>query len=223
MSTKIFGGDDAKAKGAVPFDWAQVSSKHAPHATPSAGLDIATHQQLRMRMEQIERDLEAQRRQAFEEGVRQGEASVRQHHSAQAEALLARLALTVQDLVGGRDKLRRQAETDVGRLSVAIARRILNREVSIDPEVLLGVVKAALQRIETRELFRLRVHPQHAAALSQGIERLGLPKRVEVCPDGSLEPGAAIFETEHGNLDASIETQLREIERGLGGLVKAHT
>ena len=34
---------------------------------------------------------------------------------------------------------------------------------------------------------------------------------------GRGEPGAVVFETERGNLDASVETQLREIERGPGG------
>jgi flagellar biosynthesis/type III secretory pathway protein FliH len=38
---------------------------------------------------------------------------------------------------------------------------------------------------------------------------------IEVIPDPSRQPGALVFETERGNLDASIETQLLEIERGL--------
>jgi flagellar biosynthesis/type III secretory pathway protein FliH len=39
--------------------------------------------------------------------------------------------------------------------------------------------------------------------------------QVEVIADSSREPGAVIFETSCGNLDASVESQLREIERGL--------
>jgi flagellar assembly protein FliH len=38
---------------------------------------------------------------------------------------------------------------------------------------------------------------------------------VEVIADPSAEPGAVIFETDRGNLDASLESQLKEIERGL--------
>jgi flagellar biosynthesis/type III secretory pathway protein FliH len=33
--------------------------------------------------------------------------------------------------------------------------------------------------------------------------------------DPALEHGAAVFETTRGNLDASVETQLREIGQGL--------
>ena len=33
--------------------------------------------------------------------------------------------------------------------------------------------------------------------------------------DGSRDPGVVVFETDRGNLDASVESQLGEIERGL--------
>ena len=33
--------------------------------------------------------------------------------------------------------------------------------------------------------------------------------------DGSLQPGGVVFETNQGNLDASVDSQLAEIERGL--------
>ena len=39
--------------------------------------------------------------------------------------------------------------------------------------------------------------------------------RFEVVAEPRLERGAAIFETTRGSLDASIETQLDEIQRGL--------
>jgi flagellar assembly protein FliH len=40
--------------------------------------------------------------------------------------------------------------------------------------------------------------------------------------DASREPGAVIFETQRGNLDASIESQLQEIERGLTDRLGRH-
>jgi flagellar biosynthesis/type III secretory pathway protein FliH len=36
-----------------------------------------------------------------------------------------------------------------------------------------------------------------------------------VVADASREPGTVIFETARGNLDASVDAQLQEIERGL--------
>jgi flagellar assembly protein FliH len=39
--------------------------------------------------------------------------------------------------------------------------------------------------------------------------------RIEVIADPSREPGSVQFETPRGNLDAGVESQLQEIERGL--------
>jgi flagellar biosynthesis/type III secretory pathway protein FliH len=36
-----------------------------------------------------------------------------------------------------------------------------------------------------------------------------------VVPDAARELGSVVFETERGSLDASVDTQLEEIERGL--------
>src|SRR5206468_3414461 len=97
----------------------------------------------------------------------------------------------------------------------AIARRVLRRELAIDPEALHGLVLGALEKLQGQELTRARVHPAHAALVSACLARAGGASPVEVLPDPAREPGSVIFETQRGNLDASIESQLQEIERGL--------
>jgi flagellar biosynthesis/type III secretory pathway protein FliH len=47
------------------------------------------------------------------------------------------------------------------------------------------------------------------------LERADMSAKVKVISDAAQEPGAAIFEMPSGNLDASMDSQLREIERGL--------
>ena len=42
-------------------------------------------------------------------------------------------------------------------------------------------------------------------------------------PDASRELGTVIFETQRGNLDASVESQLQEIERGLADRLRRNT
>ena len=48
-------------------------------------------------------------------------------------------------------------------LALAIARRILHRELTVAPEALLGLVKAALEKIGGREIHRVRVSPRGRA------------------------------------------------------------
>jgi flagellar assembly protein FliH len=55
----------------------------------------------------------------------------------------------------------------------------------------------------------------------QFFEQMGLPQRVEVIADAGLLPGGVTIESGRGSLDASVDTQLAEIERGFADLVKA--
>jgi len=56
---------------------------------------------------------------------------------------------------------------------------------------------------------------QEARNIEQHLEQARTGARFEVVPEPRLERGAAIFETSRGSLDASVETQLDEIQRGL--------
>jgi flagellar assembly protein FliH len=101
------------------------------------------------------------------------------------------------------------------RLAVAIARRVVRRELTIDPQAITGLVKAALEQISAGERIRVRVHPQDEAAVRSCLAAAGRAASVEVAGDAALERGSAILEAERGDLDASANTQLAEIERGL--------
>jgi flagellar assembly protein FliH len=159
--------------------------------------------------------LEAKIREAHAAGVREGEAAGRKAATAEFQAAIDRLGHSIEEISGLRARLRREAEQDLIRLALAIAQRIIRRELAVDPEAIHGLVLGALEKLQGQEICRVRVHPSHAPQVSACLRQLAPASPVEVVPDASREPGAVIFETERGNLDASVETQLREIERGL--------
>ena len=170
------------------------------------------------------RDFDAEKKKeckaAFDRGVAEGTAAGRQQSAAQIQPVIEKLARTVDELAALKPRLRHEAEEDVVKLALAIARRILYRELATSPEALLGLVRSALDRLEGREVHRLRVHPQDAASLQQKMQSAGNARKIEIVGDPSLQRGSAIFETAHGALDASVDTQLNEIERGLADLVR---
>ena len=155
---------------------------------------------------------------AHQQGYQEGQSMARQEMAGQVDAIAARLARTIEELSGMRQRFRREAEEDVVALALAIARRILHRELTVAPEALLGVLKAALEKIEVREVHRLRLRPEDVALVQQHLDKMGLPQRVELIADPALERGAIILDSSRGALDVSVETQLAEIERGFADL-----
>ena len=152
---------------------------------------------------------------ARQAGFREGESAGRAAAQNELRPLVERFARTIDELAAMRPRLREQAEGDLVRLAVAIARRVVRRELTIDPQAITGLVKAALEQLSAGERIRVRVHPDDEAAVRSCLVAVGRAASVEVSGDAALERGSAILETERGNLDASAETQLAEIERGL--------
>jgi flagellar assembly protein FliH len=157
---------------------------------------------------------------AHRQGLEEGLAAARKSLGGQVEAMQLKLARSMEEITGSRLRYRREAEQDVVALALAVARRILHRELTMAPEALLGLVKAALDKLEAREVHRVRVAPADAPAIQQFFGQTGRPQRVEVLADANLPPGAVLIESPHGLLDASVGTQLAEIERGFADLVQ---
>jgi flagellar assembly protein FliH len=164
---------------------------------------------------QLQRQAEQCAHEAHAAGVKEGEAAGRRSAAAELQPVIERLSRAIEEIAGLRPRLRREAEADLVKLSLAIARRILRRELLVDPDALHGLVLAALEKLQAQEICRVKVHPSLAASVTACLRKAPAGALVEVAADASAPPGAVVFETGRGNLDASIETQFQEIERGL--------
>jgi flagellar assembly protein FliH len=191
--------------------WRSVGHQGALPAGASVEIDYFAE------VSSLKADPEMQRRldAARQQGRAEGESSGAQRAAQRLDPVFAGLSAVLSELTQQRPGLRAETEQDTVKLALAIARRVLHRELSADPEALLGLVKAALEKLNGRETHRLRVSPPDAAALEEHRNRIGLPPRVEIAADSSLPRGSAVFETSRGELDASVDIQLVEIERGL--------
>ena len=158
--------------------------------------------------------LEQRLREAHAAGVREGEAASRRRGAAELQPVIERLSRSIEEISSLRGRLRAEAEGDLVKLALAIARRVLRRELAIDPDAVHGLVLGALEKLKAQEICRVRVHPAQEAAVT-GCLREAFSSAIEVVADPACAPGSVVFETERGSLDASVESQLQEIERGL--------
>ncbi len=164
----------------------------------------------RARVEAFQKELARQ----VEEARNAGLAEAERRQAANQKEMLARLAAAIEEISGYRKRFRQQAEEDLVQLAFAICRRVLRRELSSDSEAVLGLVRSALDKLASSEITRIRIHAAHAGPLREHLEHLRPETHIEIVADATLQPGAVLFETARGTLDASAETQLKEIERG---------
>jgi flagellar assembly protein FliH len=151
----------------------------------------------------------------------EGEAAARAALGESTKAAHLELSRTIAGLAQMRTAIYKEAQGDLLRLSIAIARRILHRELLVSPDILQSIVTVVLEKLDRQEVHRVRVHPAMAARLDQDLKNLSHQRPIRVESDPTLAPGACILETGRGNVDASIDSQLGEIERGLADRLKA--
>lgn len=147
----------------------------------------------------------------FEEGKEEGRTQGREEY--------ARLMMLARDLyiqaIKERERLLATAETELARLAIKVAERIIGQEVRSAGEVIMGVVRQALSGIKDREEVLIRVSPddyhivnEDRTALSRMVEGL---KNFELVVDSKVEAGGCIIETNLGNVDARLSTQLAAV------------
>ncbi|HYM09665.1 MAG TPA: FliH/SctL family protein [Bryobacterales bacterium] len=153
-------------------------------------------------------------KEAYERGFREGEAAGARQGVEQFQGAMRAFAQSAAALAGHKPALRAEAEREAVMLSLAVAQRIVRRELAMDPTIVLAVVKACFEELGNAEIYRLRLHPQDVQPVAAYLhEQRGA--RIELIADAAIGRGGAVFETSQGRLDARVDTQLAEIERGL--------
>jgi flagellar assembly protein FliH len=158
-------------------------------------------------------NLEQLLEEAFLRGRQDGEEITRQRLESELRKAQSEFAEAVVQSAASRKKVYRQAERDLLRLSVAIARRILNRELHVAPDALAGIVSSALRQLEGQTVTEVRVHSTVRDIVEQHIAQTGETARV--VGDPSLPRAGCVLSFGRGTIDAGVETQLEEIEKGL--------
>ncbi|GFO53352.1 hypothetical protein GMSM_03590 [Geomonas sp. Red276] len=146
----------------------------------------------------------------FREGRQQAEAELAKLGEALGQALLATGAL--------RGKLMHEVEEDLLKLSVMIARKVMLRELSLDPGIMTALVQATVEQASAGGSVVVRLNPQEYTLLADSPQLVPLLREnpsLTLKPDPAVPPAGCLVETVRGNMDAGIDAQLDEIFRRL--------
>jgi flagellar assembly protein FliH len=156
----------------------------------------------------------AGRQQGALEAQAKFEELIGRERSAVAKALI--------DFARERAAYYQRIEEEAVKLSLSIARKVLHREAQVDPLLLMGIVRVALEGIEGATGVVLALHPQRAeewrrylvAHADAGV----LPEIVE---ENAMALEQCELRTAMGSARIGVELQLKEIEQGLMDLLAA--
>jgi flagellar assembly protein FliH len=208
-----------------PFEW--LRSKPAPEPTPPPppeepppvepaplppppppAVDPAIeHQQ---HLAALERD-------AFAKGFAQGEKAGMEAAAKRGEAMLRRLTQTLDEMTTLRAQMIRETEQQMVSLALAVARRIIHREVSLDRDLLIAIARVALDRLGESATVSVHLNPEDYAATEAARTREWEGTQVTVMADARVPRGGCRIESDFGALDAGIDAQIQELAHALLG------
>ncbi len=154
-------------------------------------------------------------RDAFMKGYAQGERAGAEAAAKRGDATLRRLAQTVEELAGLRTELVQKTERQVVELALAIAGRVLRREVSLDRELLVTMARIALERLGENTSATIRLNPDDYAFIGAKLQ-VGDSSLVRVVADPLVNSGGCLVQSDFGLIDAGIDAQLGEMAAALG-------
>ena len=170
----------------------------------------------RQRVAAIEEDArkkgeDAGREEGFQEGRKE------------AERLIERLHVIIDKAIEKREDMINEAETQMIDLVLLISRKVIKVISENQKNVVVNNIVQALRKLKSRGDVAVRVNladldlaTDHTRDFMKMVENV---KSITILEDTSVDPGGCIIETDFGQIDARITSQLKEIEEKIMELV----
>jgi flagellar biosynthesis/type III secretory pathway protein FliH len=205
-----------------PADPPAETEEQPPEDTRPAWEELvaAAHKQAEEIIAHAQHQAAALQQEAYEQGLARGLEDGRAE--AKQELSLSQVALVQagQSLIVLEEQLVSRLTPQLVRLALAIAEKIVGREVAEDPTIVASVLERARAELPQARHVRIWLHPRDHQFLQEAQpdlvwvgEKGG--RKVEVLSSEEVDRGGCRVETEMGVVDATIPVQLQEIRRQL--------
>lgn len=114
-----------------------------------------------------------------------------------------------------RQRLWEELEPQIVGLVFDLAKQVIKQEVQASRTVAISMIRNVLRRVSDSGALRIRVSPEDLEQVRDNRAEFmtmldGIP-HLEIVEDRRIGEGGCIVDTESGNIDARIETQLDEV------------
>ena len=206
----------ADARGVHRFDWARLDGDDLGPAPPP-GLPLLPPEMPAAPPADPQAHLAALERDAFAKGYAAGERAGLEAGGKRADAMLRRVAQTIDELTGLRATIVRETERQMVGLALALARRVVDRELTLAPDLVAAMAHVALERLGEQTPATIRLNPADYSVVTAERGEQWEGTHVSVVPDPAVTRGGCVVESDFGVIDASVDAQLGELARALLG------
>lgn len=161
----------------------------------------------------------------YDDGYRQGMKKAREEVEAenreQSEAAKQEIGGMLESIENRKSEILKKFEEDLEGLSVAIARKIVRRELKTDEKALRSIIESVLESYRNQAWVKINVSPSNAELLmkaDQGIimDLQKVSSNVKIVSTPELDDGGCVIDLPDRLIDASVDTQFDQVQTALG-------
>lgn len=153
----------------------------------------------------------------YETGRREGHAAGYLEGQAQARSEADRLKSIGDSLVAALNGVEQELSNDLLALSLDIAKQILRQALKAKPELLLPVVRSAMESLSHNAQHpHIHLHPEDAVLVRAMLEAELPHAGWKVMEDMRIDRGGCRIETSTSELDATLPSRWQRIVSALG-------
>ena len=152
-------------------------------------------------------------KQAFEQGYAEGERIGKQMGEKMVETAVKRYDNGIARLAEAHKTLVEAMEEQTVRLALEISRKIVQRELTMDPDIVAALATVALKRVLSHQSITLRVSRQDFDHVRAAVAAAN--PAISVKDDATLERGDFVVDTAQTHLDGRVASQIETIGRVL--------
>jgi flagellar assembly protein FliH len=146
-------------------------------------------------------------RQVFEEAYAEGEKAGFEMGMKKVEPLVERLNAYLTELEAYERDLLQKAESLATGLALTFAESIVLKQCNEHREALIGMIRKALELCDQKGKKTIRIRPEDSKFIEQ--QSAGWT----VYPDETLREPGFVIETDFGDVDGRISTQMEELKK----------
>jgi flagellar assembly protein FliH len=156
---------------------------------------------------------------AEKDGYAAGEKAAREAFEQKTKTLAPALAGLLNLLEENKLRLQAEAEADLLNLSLAVARRLVRRELSANPDIIRSTLREAIALATDRTDLVVCAHPEDVAVMEEELPQIRRAftdlGKVNLVPDETLARGGLLIRGRENEVDMRLEKQLEAIESAL--------
>lgn len=161
--------------------------------------------------------LNQEKNSAYQNGVQAGLKQAQTQYQKQLNQAIQSFQTLTKEVSAFSDRFIEEQEQTVLNLILTMARKVIDTELTINPEAVLNVVRNCLNLINEREEIKIHVNPGDWGIVRENIKTLNLkidlPQHIDIISSSQIKQGGCRIEFKSGSVDADIETQFDEIKR----------